>query len=130
MDILKSSFNKLVNINLDKKSKIEKISNNRLIMSIDNIELKLEYYQILCIKDDLILWSYNNPYIDQRTRMVSKKIELLIGNYNKNKIENILKNINVINIKLEGEEINILGFISEIKNGYKFYYLISEILIL
>jgi hypothetical protein len=62
--------------------------------------------------------------------MVSKKIELLIGNYNKNKIENILKNINVMNIKLEGEEINILGFISEIKNGYKFYYLISEILIL
>ena len=130
MDILKSSFNKLVNINLDKKSKIEKISNNRLIMSIDNIELKLEYYQILCIKDDLILWSYNNPYIDQRTRMVSKKIELLIGNYNEKKIENILKNINVMNIKLEGEEINILGFISEIKNGYKFYYLISEILIL
>jgi len=127
--------NKIIfNLIINKNYLIEKdiITNDILFIKWDQFEMKCKYFLLFTINNnDDILWSSDNPYIDQKTRFLSKNIKTYL-NKNKYSIEllNNLKNLIKINyiINYEEETINLLWcLIRNYKKNYIQFYIITEI---
>ena len=127
--------NKIIfNLIINKNYLIEKdiITNDILFIKWDQFEMKCKYFLLFTINNnDDILWSSDNPYIDQKTRFLSKNIKTYL-NKNKYSIEllNNLKNLIKINyiINYEEETINLLWcLIRNYKKNYIKFYIIKKI---
>ena len=113
-------------------------SNNILYINYNNTELKCKYLLLFSINNSNdILWSCDNPYIDQKTQTISLIIKNLL--IEQNNLKNISYNNEIINglkfilknntkINFNNELINLLWcLIGNIKE-YKQIFIITEII--
>lgn len=120
-------------------------SNNLMKITYDNNEIKCKYILLFTIEKSnqkKIIWSYLNPYIDQKTKKISLLIkEALDKDLEKKNLLNwdnitdneILKIINFIIknnliINLENESIDPLWIILGDNKNFIQYYMITEII--
>ena len=99
---------KIFNYIIKKNYKIKRDESNIEILYIENNDkiMKCKYILIFTIDNKKLIWSYENIYFDQKTKIISKLIEQNIklnidySNLNPNEllkiINNILKNENKI----------------------------------
>ena len=137
---IKTFFNYI----LDKKYLIIKDPNSTEIIKItyDNNEVKCKYILLFSIENNdkinKLTWSYDNPYIDQKTKIISLFVKNTIEqkkiyNWNNFTQKELLNIINIIikeNLKInyEDEIINPLWIITgNIKNITQ-YYMITDII--
>ena len=128
----------LFNYILDKTYIIKKdnSSNNILYITFDNNEIKCKYLLLFILKDNKILWSFENNYIDPKTKKISllikdiinKKFKIIDNNKINEFLKYLLKEINYI--IYENEKINFLWSIKGNIKNYKQIYIITEILYL
>lgn len=138
---IKNFFNYII----EKKYQIIKDPNSNDIMKIiyDNNEIKCKYILLFTIErlnKDRIIWSYSNPYIDQKTKTISLFIKETLDNYNSKKIfdwnnlsdKNLYQIINLIiryNLKINwnNEIINPIWIILGDNKHFVQYYMITDI---
>jgi hypothetical protein len=110
-------------------------TNNILYINWEDFEMKCKYFLAFTVNDkDDILWSCDNPYIDQKTKYFSQNIKNNLGNITKfsSEILNNLKKMIQSNITFIFEEENIQfiwGLYGDYKK-YKQYYIIIDIIYL
>jgi len=123
---------KLFNYILSKKYEIilDKNYNDILYIKHDNGELKCKYILIFSKIENSIIWSYENEFIDIKTKEISKKIRKIIKE--EKSIVNIINKIisNDIKIKYENEEIKPLWIIINKDKNYIQYLMIIDIIYL
>lgn len=107
-------------------------TNNILFIKYDNFEIKCKYFLAFIVdQNNNIHWSCDNPYIDQKTKLLSNFIK---KNINNNKFDN-----NIINyfkkiihddsyIIYDNEKINFIWCITGNYKKYKQFYIITEII--
>lgn len=127
-------FNYILDQNYLIKKDIE--TNNIIFIKWDKFEVKCEYFLAFSVDQEKnILWSCDNPYLDQKTRYLS---EIIKTNMNNNTDKNIF-NLDVLNkikniiqsdmsVICEDEKINFLWCISGNYKNYKQIYIITEII--
>ena len=137
---IKTFFNYI----LDKKYLIIKDSNSTEIIKItyDNNEVKCKYILLFSIENNdkinKLTWSYDNPYIDQKTKIISLFVKNAIelekkynwDNFTQKELLNIINIIIKENLKInyEGEIINPIWIITgNIKNITQYYMIIDII---
>jgi hypothetical protein len=122
-------------------------SNNLMKIIYDNNEIKCKYILLFTIEKSekkKIIWSYINPYIDQKTKKISLLIKEALDKYNdlekinllnwNNITDNeLLKIINLIIknnliINFENENIDPLWIILGDNKNFIQYYMITEII--
>jgi hypothetical protein len=140
----------LFNYILSNKYEIIKDPNSNEIMKIisNNNEIKCKYNLLFTIeyshKDDKqnnkLIWSYSNPYIDQKTKLISIFIKNALDNQYKNywnwdnfSEKNVIELINIIikqNLKIyyDGEFIDPIWIIKGDYSNYSQYYMITDII--
>ena len=129
----KTLFNYIMNKQYIIKKKIE--TNNILYIKWENFEMKCKYFLIFSVDSyNNILWSCNNPFIDQKTRYFSNYFKLQLGSekkFNENLTNNLKKIIqNNSSILFEDEKINFLWCIIGNYKEYTQFYIITEIIYL
>ena len=131
---------------LEKEYLIIKDPNSTEIIKItyDNNEVKCKYVLLFSIENNeqinKLIWSYDNPYIDQKTKIISLLVKNRIeqkkkynwDNFNQKELLNIINIIikeNLqINLEVEGEIINPSWIITgNIKNIIQYYMIIDII---
>jgi len=133
---------------LSNKYEIYKDSNTNDIMKIiyNNNEIKCKYYLLFTIfsnknenNNNKLSWSYSNPYIDQKTKLISVFIKNYLDEKYKNNWDwnnftekNLIEIINIIikeNLKIyyDGEFIDPIWIIKGDNSKYSQYYMITDI---
>ena len=137
---IKTFFNYI----LDKEYLILKDPNSTELMKITyaNNEVKCKYILLFSIENNdqinKVLWSYDNPYIDQKTKIISLLVKNAIelkkkynwDNFTQKELLNIINIIIKENLKInyEGDIINPLWIITgNIKNITQYYMIIDII---
>ena len=136
-----NSCNKLFNYILNNNYEVilDKDYNNIMYIKHDNGELKCEYiliFSTITEENNKIIWSYDNEYIDAKTRIISKllKEELKekktnLSNNSLIKMINKIISSNII-IKYEEKEINPLWVIRKKNRNSIQYFMIIDIIYL
>ncbi len=110
-------------------------TNDILFIKWNQLEMKCKYFLIFTIDEQSnIVWSYDNPYIDQKTKYLSFIIKSNLSDKKKFNI-NLLNDIKKIiqsnmSINYEEEKINFLWCIIGTYKNYKQFYMITEIVYL
>jgi hypothetical protein len=144
----------LFNYILSNKYEIIKDPNSNEIMKIiyNNSEIKCKYNLLFTIgnsnknnkndkKNNILSWSYSNPYIDQKTKLISLFIKNALDEQDKNNWnwdwdnfteKNLIEIINIIikeNLKIyyDGEFIEPIWIIKGDYSKYSQYYMITDI---
>ncbi len=140
----------LFNYILSNKYEIIKDPNSNEIMKIisNNNEIKCKYNLLFTIeysykddkKNNKLIWSYSNPYIDQKTKLISIFIKNALDDQYKNywnwdnfSEKNVIELINIIikqNLKIyyDGEFIDPIWIIKGDYSNYSQYYMITDII--
>ena len=140
----------LFNYILSNKYEIIKDPNSNEIMKIiyNNNEIKCTYNLLFTIehinkndkKYNKLSWSYSNPYIDQKTKLISIFIKNALDEQYKNNWDwdnftekNLIEIINIIikqNLKIyyDGEFIDPIWIIKGDFSNYSQYYMITDII--
>lgn len=125
----------LFNYIINKKYTIKKNddSNDILYISWDKIEMKCKYFLAFTINElNEIIWSCDNPYIDQKTKYLSNNIKKYLNQKKTYSVEvlNNLKKIIQKNLFLvyEEEKINLIWCLIGNNIKYKQFYIITEII--
>jgi hypothetical protein len=137
---------------LDTKYKISKDANDKqnLLIHTNNKEIKCKSIMFMTskiidnkTKDNLILWSDSNPYIDQYTREISKTIRTTMYKEKKyileqnnqlittDDLENLINSLikNQYNfIDKNGKSINCNWILTNTTESYIEYYMITDII--
>ncbi len=103
----------------------------------DKFDIKCKYFLAFTVdNNNKILWSFDNPYIDQKTKFLSYQLKLnmkLPDNQNNifsNEFVSYLKK-NIIQSKIDifiaDEEINFIWCLVEKFKKYKQFYIITDI---
>jgi len=107
-------------------------TNNILFIKYDKFEIKCKYFLAFTVDEsNNIFWACDNPYIDQKTKFLSKYIKENINNNNFNKnIINYFKKIIQNNsfIIYDNQKINFIWCITGNFKKYKQFYIITEII--
>jgi len=137
MENIKKTFNKILEIINKEEYNLVIESKDILVIYNNELEIKLNYVQILVMNNKEIYWSDNNEFIDKRTRRIT---EIIKSKLNKSKLNNekginneLLELINRENlIKVDENNINLLGIIIEPYNldieKLNKYFLITDII--
>lgn len=122
---------------MDKEYEIKKDinTNNILFISWEQFEMKCEYFLAFTVDEaNNIIWSCDNPYIDQKTKYFSFNVKSSLGNKNifSSQIINDLKNLihNGMRIVYEEDEINLIWCLVGEYKKYKQFYIITDIIYL
>ena len=141
MIINKDSCKKLFNYILNNNYEVilDKDYNNILYIKYDNGEMKCKYiliFSTILEKNNKILWSYENEYIDAKTRIISKLLKkeikeekVTFSNSSLIKMINKIILTNII-IKYEEEEIIPLWVIRKKDKSSIQYLMIVDIIYL
>jgi hypothetical protein len=126
-------FNYIINQNYLIKKDVE--SNNILFIKWNQFEMKCKYFLIFSIDEqNNIIWSDDNPYIDQKTKYLSFIIKSNIPDkkkFNVNLLNGIKKIIQSnLSINYEEEKINFIWCLIGTYKNYKQFYMITEIVYL
>ena len=123
-------FNYIINQKYLIKKDIE--TNNTLFIKWEQFEMKCKYFLAFSIEDDNnITWSYDNPYIDQKTKYLSFIIKTNLGDKKKfniellNKIKDILQSNSFATY--HDEKIKFLWCLIGSYKNFKQFYIITEI---
>lgn len=108
-------------------------TNDIIYISWDQFEMKCKYFLAFSVdKFDNIIWSCDNPFIDQKTKYFSKNIK---NNFNEKKvfsseILNDLKKIiqNGMSITYEEDKVYLMWCLIGNYKKYKQIYIITEII--
>lgn len=103
------------------------------VMSIywNNFEIRCKYFLLLTKYDSgEITWAYENPFIDQKTKFLSKSFGESMGN-----LQSTVQILNYLKTKFHdgetimymGEEINLLWCIVGTHTNYRQFYVITEV---
>lgn len=133
----KTLFNHIIKYNYIIRKDSE--NNNILYINYNNRELKCKYLFLFTVNNDnKILWSCDNPYIDQKTKYISYNLKDTIYKQDKNikinffndELINILKLIlkNHNQILFQEEKIILLWYLVDNMKNYKQFYIITEII--
>lgn len=118
----------------------DSISNNILYIKTDDSVIKCKYFLLftICEEENKLIWSSENPYVDNKTKALTSIIKNKINeehiiNYDKINNKNILQIINNIikkynNIQHNNEIITLLWVLTSDINEYKQFYVITEII--
>ena len=130
--------NKLIfNYIIKKKYSINKDSNtnNILYINFEQFEMKCKYFLAFTIdNNNNIIWSCDNPYIDQKTKYLSFNIKNNIGKnnmyiYTIETLNNLKKLIqNETSFIYEDNKINLMWCLFGNYKKYKYFYIITEII--
>lgn len=122
---------------MDKEYEIKKDinTNNILFISWEQFEMKCKYFLAFTVDEtNNIIWSCDNPYIDQKTKYFSLNVKSTLGNENifSSQIINNLKNLihNGMSFVYEEDEINLIWCLVGEYKKYKQFYIITEIIYL
>ena len=132
----KTLFNYIINQKYLIKKDIE--TNNILFIKWDQFEMKCKYFLAFVVDNkNNIIWSSENPYIDQKTKYMSLIIKSNLTNLLDEKKFNIdllngIKKIIQSNLSITYEEEKIYFLWCLIGNykNYKQFYIITEIIYL
>jgi len=126
----------LFNYIINKKYFIEKDreTNNILFIKWKNNEMKCKYFLALTVDiNNNILWSCDNPFIDQKTKYLSLNIKINLENQTTkfnidflNNIKKIIQSNTFVNY--EEEKIFFIWCIIGNYKNYKQFYIITEII--
>ena len=120
---------------MDKDYLIKKDVNTNDILYInwDQFEMKCKYFLAFTVDlSNNIIWSCDNPYIDQKTKYFSQYIKSSLGakNIYSSQIMNELKNIilNGMSLVYEENKINLLWCLVGDYKKYRQFYIITDII--
>lgn len=120
---------------MDKEYMIKKDVNTNDILYInwDQFEMKCKYFLAFTVDlSNNIIWSCDNPYIDQKTKYFSQYIKNSLGskNHYSSQIMNELKNIilNGMSLVYEENKINLLWCLIGDYKKYRQFYIITDII--
>jgi hypothetical protein len=124
-------FNYIVEQDYLIKKDIE--TNNILFIKWEQFEMKCKYFLAFSIEtNNEIIWSCNNPYMDQRTKYLSNVIKTNLHNNNKFSMEflNDIKNIIQTNsfTTFQDEKITFIWCLKGTFSNFKHFYIITEII--
>jgi len=137
MENIKKTFNKILEIINKEEYNLVIESKDILVIYNNELEIKLNYVQILVMNNKEIYWSDNNEFIDKRTRRIT---EIIKSKLNKLKLKNekeinreLLELINrESSIKVDESNLSLLGIIIEPYNldieKLNKYFLITDII--
>jgi hypothetical protein len=119
--------NYLINKDIDK--------NDILYINWDNFEMKCKYFLAFTVdKSNNIIWSCDNPFIDQKTKYFSLYIKnsIVENKIFTKEILNELKNLikNGVSLIFEEDKINLMWCLVGDYKKYKQIYIITEIIYL
>lgn len=122
-------FNFITNSNYSIQRDIA--TNDTMSIYWNNFEIQCKYFLLLTKHDDgQIVWAYENPFVDQKTKFLSKSLgspmqnlhtTVQMLNYLKNKFRNNEK------IIYNDEEIDLLWCIVGTHKNYRQFYIVTEI---
>lgn len=124
-------FNYIINQNYIIEKDIN--TTNIIFIKWKQFEMKCNYFLAFSVNEkDIINWSCDNPYIDQKTKYLSFNVKNNMSN-NKNFSTNILNEIKKMaqknfSIVYEEEKINFLWCLIGNYKKYKQFYIITEII--
>ena len=123
-------FNYIINQKYLIKKDIE--TNNTLFIKWDQFEMKCKYFLAFSIENNNdINWSYDNPYIDQKTKFLSYIIKTSLGERKKFNIEFLNKIKDIIQSNsfatYNDEKIKFLWCLIGSYKNFKQFYVITEI---
>lgn len=111
-------------------------TNNTLYIKWDKFEMKCKYFMAFSIdSNNQIMWSCDNPYVDQKTKYLShilkSRLDLSDKTYNANLL-NSVKNLiqSNISVKYDDEKINFLWCLIGNYNIYNQFYIITDVVYL
>ena len=126
-------FNYIINKDYTIKKDIS--TNDILLIKWLQFEMKCKYFLAFNVNEsNEILWSCDNPYIDQKTKYFSQYIKYNLNNeenYSSIFLNNLKKLLQTnLNIIYEEEKINLMWCLLGKYNNYKQYYIITDIIYL
>ena len=130
----KTFFSHIINKDYIIKKDIN--TNDILYVNWDQFEMKCKYFIVFSVDDtNTILWSCDNPFIDQKTKYFSQSIKSNIGTNIKfftNQLLNDLKKMiqEGMTFIYEKDTINIMWCLVGKYKNYKQFYIITEIIYL
>lgn len=111
--------------------------NDILNIEWNNLDMKCKYFLAFTVNNkNEILWSFDNPYIDQKTRYLSNQLKLNmklqennLKTFSKEFINSLKKNIiqSKIKIIIDEEVINFIWCLVGKYKKYKQFYIITDI---
>lgn len=120
---------------IDKEYLIKKDVNTNDILFInwEQFEMKCKYFLAFTVDiSNNIIWSSDNPYIDQKTKYFSQSIKSSLGEKKiySSQIMNELKNLilNGMSLVYEENKINLLWCLVGDYKKYRQFYIITEII--
>lgn len=130
------SYNKILFNYIIKKDYLIKKdieSTNILFIKWDQFDIKCKYFLAFSIgEEDDIIWSCDNPYIDQKTRYLSLQLKNSLEHNNKyssiflNELKKIFKsNTSVI---YDTDKINFIWCLKSVYKKYKQFYVITDLI--
>lgn len=108
-------------------------TNDILFINWEQFEMKCKYFLAFTVGvSGNIIWSCDNPYIDQKTKYFSQSIKNSLGGKTiySSQIMNELKNLilNGMSLVYEENKINLLWCLVGNYKKYKQFYIITEII--
>ncbi len=124
-------FNYIINQNYIIKKDIE--TSNILFIKWKYFEMKCKYFLAFTIDNcEIITWSCDNPYIDQKTQYLSKIIKTKLNNQHKFNVDllNNIKNIIQTNfvITYDDQKYKFIWCLIGNSKNLKHFYVITEII--
>lgn len=126
-------FNHIINKEYLIKKDIN--TNDILFINWEQFEMKCKYFLAFSVDEfNNIIWSCDNPYIDQKTKYFSQNIKSNLRDKNifSTQMINDLKNLilNGMSVVYEENKINFLWCLIGEYKKYKQFYIITEIIYL
>lgn len=123
-------FNFIINKDYIIKKDVE--TNNILFIKWEQFEIKCKYFLAFSVEENNnIVWSCDNPYIDQKTKYLSYIIKTNLynkNNFNIDFLNNIKKIIQAdMSVIYEEEKINFLWCLIGNYKNFKQFYIITEL---
>lgn len=123
---------------IDKEYIIKKDVNTNDILYInwDQFEMKCKYFLAFTVDEtNNIIWSCDNPFIDQKTKYLSQCIKSNFGSKTRNFTHQILNDLkrmiqDGMGFVLSDDKINVLWCLIGEYKKYKQFYVITEIIYL
>lgn len=110
-------------------------TNDILFINWEQFEMKCKYFLAFTVDEsNNIIWSSDNPYIDQKTKYLSLNIKTNLGGINtySSQVMNDLKNLlhNGMSFVHEENKINFIWCLVGNYKKYKQFYIITDIIYL